>query len=112
MENFQSISVYKGAVPGDIGTGVGSRGGAIVLKPLWPTEDFGFKLSQNLGSDSFNRTFVRMDSGSLPHTGTRLSASYSYGQADKWKGPGDIGPRNNFNISLIQEFGDKVEAKL
>jgi iron complex outermembrane receptor protein len=112
MENFQSISVYKGAVPGDIGTGVGSRGGAIVLKPLWPTEDFGLKLSQSLGSDSFRRTFVRVDSGSLPPTGTRLSASYSYGQADKWKGPGDIGPRNNANIALVQEFGDMVETKL
>ncbi|MFW6142856.1 MAG: TonB-dependent receptor [Desulfovermiculus sp.] len=112
MENFESISVYKGAVPGDIGTGVGSRGGAAVLRPLWPKEDFGVKLSQNVGSDSYHRSFVRLDSGSLPRTGTRLSASYSYGEADKWKGPGEIGPRNNANIALTQKFGDMVDAKL
>ncbi len=112
MENFQSVSVYKGAVPANIGTGVGSRGGAVVLKPLWPTEDFGLKLSQNLGSDSYQRSFVRMDSGTLPRTGTRLSASYSYSEAEKWKGPGETGPRDNLNIALTQDFGDLVEAKL
>ncbi|MGM0539350.1 MAG: TonB-dependent receptor [Thermodesulfobacteriota bacterium] len=112
MENFESMSVYKGAVPGDIGTGVGSRGGAVVLKPLWPKEDFGVKLSQNVGSDSYHRSFVRLDSGSLPGTGTRLSASYSYAEADKWKGPGEIGPRNNANLALTQKFGDMVDAKL
>ena len=28
MENFENIAVYKGAVPADLGTGVGARGGA------------------------------------------------------------------------------------
>lgn len=111
MENIQSIAVYKGAVPGDIGTGVGSRGGAIVLKPLWAEEEFGLRLSQSLGSDAYHRTFLRVDTGSLAKSETRLSASCSYSRADKWKGPGEIGPRNNFNMSLVQSFGEKVNVR-
>ncbi|EFK05451.1 TonB-dependent receptor plug domain protein, partial [delta proteobacterium NaphS2] len=72
-ENFQSISVYKGAVPSDLGTGVGDRGGAIELKQQWPTEEFGFRISQGVGTDGYHRTFLRIDSGSLTDWDTRLS---------------------------------------
>lgn len=112
MENIQSISVYKGAVPGDIGTGVGSRGGAIVLRPLWPEEHFGARFSQGLGTDSYLRTFLRLDSGSLGSYDTRFSGSYSFSQSDKWKGPGEIGPRNNANLMFSQPAGEKVDIKV
>ncbi len=49
-ENFQGIAVYKGGVPGDLGTGIGSRGGAIELRPRWPEENFGADLTMGLGS--------------------------------------------------------------
>jgi iron complex outermembrane recepter protein len=112
MENIQSISVYKGAVPGDIGTGVGSRGGAMVLRPLWPEEQFGAQISQGLGTDAYMRTFLRLDSGSLGTLGTQISGSYSFSQADKWKGPGEIGPRNNVNLMLSQPAGEMVDVKV
>jgi len=108
MENLQSISVYKGAVPGDLGTGVGDRGGAIELKPRWPAKEFGAIINQGVGTDSYNRTFLRLDSGSLTDFDTRFSGSYSYTQADKWKGPGEIGPRNNANLALSQPLGQEV----
>ncbi|KUJ95588.1 MAG: TonB-dependent receptor [Desulfonauticus sp. 38_4375] len=50
LDNFESISIYKGAIPSDLGSGVGNRAGAIELKPLWATKDFGVKFSQSLGS--------------------------------------------------------------
>ncbi len=112
MENIQSISVYKGAVPGDIGTGVGSRGGAMVLRPLWPEEQFGAQISQGLGTDAYMRTFLRLDSGSFGPLGTRFSGSYSFSQADKWKGPGEIGPRNNVNLMFSQPAGKMVDVKV
>ena len=111
-ENFQSISVYKGAVPSDLGTGVGDRGGAIELKQQWPTEEFGFRINQGLGSDGYHRTFLRIDSGSLTDWDTRLSGSYSYSQADKWKGPGEVGPRNNGNLALSQPLGEYLDVKI
>lgn len=112
MENIESIALFKGAVPGDIGTGVGSRGGAINLRPLWARDEFGVRLSQSLGSDSFTRTFGRVDSGSLNAVDTRFSASYSYAEADKWKGPGKIGPRNNFNLTVVQPIGQTADLRL
>ncbi len=111
-ENMEAISVYKGAVPGDIGTGVGSRGGAIVLHPLWPQKDAGLQFKQSLGSHSYNRTFGRLDSGELLETQTRLSGSYSYTDADKWRGPGELGPRHNTNLGLAQPLGEHAGVKL
>ena len=111
-ENFESISVYKGAVPVDLGASVGDRGGAIALNPLWGSETFGALISQGVGTDGYQRSFVRIDSGALPEVGTMLSASYSYTQAEKWKGPGQVGPRNNGNFSLSQPLGDYVDVKV
>jgi len=111
-ENFQSIAVYKGAVPADFGTGVGARGGAIELKPRWPEEKFGADLSQSFGEDNYSRTFLRLDTGAIPNMRTGLSMSYSYTDADKWKGDGSLGPRNNVNIMLKQPVGDKSSVKV
>jgi iron complex outermembrane receptor protein len=112
LENINTIAVYKGAVPADIGTGVGSRGGAIELRPDWPHEKFGVQLSQSAGTDNYYRTFLRLDSGKLSGVDTRLSGSYSYTQADKWRGPGELGPRHNFNLSLAQPITSKADIKL
>ncbi|MBF0232459.1 MAG: TonB-dependent receptor [Desulfamplus sp.] len=108
-ENFDGISVYKGAVPADFGTGVGARGGAIELKPRWADKNdkLGVNFSESGGTDSYSRTFFRVNSGKIPDINTGVSMSYSHTEADKWKGPGDLGPRNNFNMMLTQPFGDK-----
>jgi iron complex outermembrane recepter protein len=110
-ENFESIAVYKGAIPADLGTGVGSRGGVIELRPRWPEQEFGVYLSQGIGENNYSRTFARLDSGSLPHIGSGLSLSYSYTDAEKWKGPGDLGPRNNVNAMFRQPIptGDEIK---
>ncbi|MBU3948778.1 MAG: TonB-dependent receptor [Proteobacteria bacterium] len=110
-DNFQSIAVYKGAVPADLGTGVGARGGAIELRPRWPEQEFGFDFSQGIGANKYSRTFLRLDSGTLPRIGTGLSLSYSYTDAQKWKGPGDLGPRNNVGLMLRQPVwaGDEIK---
>lgn len=112
MENMEAVSVYKGAVPGDIGTGVGSRGGAVELRPDWPHDDFGMSFKQSLGSDAYTRTYLRLDSGELPATGTALSGSFSYAESDKWRGEGELGPRFNGNLSLRQALGAKTSVKL
>ena len=112
MENMRGVSMYKGAVPGDIGTGVGSRGGAIELRPAWPDGDPGFHFKQSFGSNSYTRSYFRVDSCPLPDTGTSAAAAVSYSEADKWRGPGTLGPRINANLSLNQPLGDKADIKL
>ncbi len=111
-ENFESIGVYKGAVPADLGIGVGARGGAIELRPRWPEEKFGADISQSFGADKYSRTFLRLDSGALPATGTRVAISGSYTDAEKWKGPGDLGPRKNASIMVSQPIRDTDEIKI
>lgn len=111
MENIDGIAVYRGAVPADLGTGVGSRGGAIELRPRWPEERPGADISQGFGENDYMRTFLRVDSGALPWTGTRLSVSGSFADAQKWKGPGDLGPRENASVMLSQPIanGDPIQ---
>ncbi|MGE0083927.1 MAG: TonB-dependent receptor [Desulfococcaceae bacterium] len=111
-ENFDSIAVYKGAVPADLGTGVGARGGAVELRSRWPEKEFGFDFSQSFGENRYSRTFARIDSGALPRIGTGLALSYSYTDAEKWKGPGDLGPRHNIGVMLSQPVRDKDEIKI
>jgi len=94
LENFESVAIYKGAVPADLGSGVGNRAGAIELRPLWAKEKFGLNFSQTLGTFDYLRSFVRLDTGNLTPLKTRMSLSYSYAREDKWKGPGDLGPRS------------------
>lgn len=111
MENFESVSVYKGAVPGNLGTGVGSRGGAIEIKPAWAKEIPGLKFQQWLGSNKYLRSFLHCDSGTIFDTDTALSASGSYSNADKWRGPGDLGPRKNVNLNLVSSYIKKLDIK-
>ncbi|GLI53689.1 TonB-dependent receptor [Thermodesulfovibrio yellowstonii] len=112
LENFESIAVYKGAVPADLGSGVGNRAGAIELRPLWAEEKFGARISQSVGSFEYKRTFLRLDSGKIGPPDTRFSLSYSFTGEDKWKGPGEIGPRDNFNLTLVQPIGKNLEIKI
>ncbi len=112
VENFESIAVYKGGVPADLGSGIGNRAGAIELRPLWAKENFSFIASQSIGSFEYKRTYLRLDSGKIGPTDTSFSLSYSFTGQDKWKGPGDIGPRNNFNLTFVQPIGKNLEIKL
>lgn len=112
LENMAGLSLYKGPVPADIGTGVGSRGGAIVLHPEWPGEGFALRLKQGFGSHDYSRSYLRLDSGSLNDIDTRFSVASSYGEADKWRGPGEVGPRRNLNLGFSQPLGERADLKL
>ena len=112
LENFESIAVYKGAVPADLGPGSGTRGGTMQLRPLWARDNLGVSLHQSFGSFDYMKSFIRLDSGELGQAGTKFSLSYSYAEEDKWRGKGEIGPRNNVNFTLVQPLGDKLEIKL
>jgi iron complex outermembrane receptor protein len=111
MENMESVSLYKGASPADLGTGSGNRGGSIELQLRRPEDKAGIEVSQSFGSKDFIRTFLRIDSGKLPSK-TKLFGSYSSTDADKWKGKGDLGPRDHVTLGLNQEFSDRVNIDL
>ncbi len=112
MENFESLAVYKGAIPAALGTGVGARGGAVELRPQWPEEEWGLDLDLSVGGNAYNRVYSRVDTGSLWTADTAMSVSASQTNADKWKGPGDLGPRTNANFMISQPYHDEDKIQL
>lgn len=112
MEDIETVSLYKGSTPANLSTGVGNRGGAIELEPLWAKKERSVAVSQSLGSFDYRRSFVRLDSGELATADTRLSVSYSNSRMEKWKGDGDTGPRENANLTVVQPIGDRFQIKM
>lgn len=112
MENMSAVSVYKGATPADIATGIGSRGGAIVLHPKWSGEASSVRASQAVGGNDYRRSFLRLESGKLGDTGLRIAGGLSYSEGKKWRGPGDLGPRTNANLNLSHSLGNDLDIKL
>ena len=109
MENFSSISIYKGGLPANKGFGLTNIGGKIDMEVKRPATDFAFNMKQTLGSHNARRSFLRLDSGLLPsRTGGFLS--YSNTAADKWKGGGDS-DRENAMLGLTQKIGDGLKVE-
>ncbi len=107
-ENITGIALFQGASPTSLGTGNGNKGGSIELYFKRPEEEAGIGLKEALGTNGYTRTFVRMDTGRLP-TDTGIFASYSYTDAEKWKGPGEIGPRRHVDVGLVQNIAGVAE---
>ncbi|MGM0573811.1 MAG: TonB-dependent receptor plug domain-containing protein, partial [Bacteroidota bacterium] len=57
MENINSVSVYKGAAPADLGTATGSKGGVIELKYKRPADTLKVNLQHTAGSSAYLRSF-------------------------------------------------------
>ncbi|MGD9160180.1 MAG: TonB-dependent receptor [Desulfobacteraceae bacterium] len=108
MENFKSVSIYKGGVPADQAFGLTNIGGKIDMEIKDPKDVFGVDLKQDFGSDSYSRTFLRLDTGLLG-SGTGVFLSFSGAGGDKWKGEGDSS-RTNAMLGLSQSFNDKLKV--
>jgi len=76
-----------------------------------PALEPGGMIGMGVGRYDYFRGYYRLDSGALPYTGTSTSISYSNTNADKWNGPGTLGPRNNANFMLRQPAWGKDEVK-
>lgn len=97
-ENFSAIRLMRGASPVEFGNGWGSSAGSADVSLLEPSTDRHFQVKQGLGGDSFQRTFLRFDSGAWDG-GTRAALSYSNASADKWRGGGEA-PKKRENVFL------------
>jgi iron complex outermembrane receptor protein len=102
LENLSEMSFVRGAVPVDKGFGYGNAAGALDQSILWSSPRFGATVRQSNGSEAFNRSFLRIDSGQLPSK-TSFFASGSYTTADKWRGPGN-GDRKNASLGVTQKL--------
>ncbi len=87
MENIEAETITRGGT-GKTSPLYSDLGGRIALRTIPPRDKFGLELEQIFGSFGFEKTFTRIDSGSLPLMNSRFFISLSHAQADKWKGPG------------------------
>ncbi len=112
LENFQYISLIRGAAPPDKGLGGMDTAGAIDIGIAKPSDKFDAIVKQTGGSFDFWRTYARVDSGKLA-TGTAFFLSGSTTSADKWKGEGDAPEyRDHLSFGIAQEFSPIVKAEL
>ncbi|MBK1706023.1 hypothetical protein CKO40_16025 [Halochromatium glycolicum] len=111
FENIETLELYKGMAPLAIGSAVGNRGGAIALRFRRPEAEAAAELSQAIGSNAYQRSFARLDSGTFGPD-LRAFVSGSYTDADKWRGAGSLGPRQNLAAGLgygLDQGGPTVE---
>lgn len=101
-ENMGQVSIAQGA--GALSTASTSNlGGTLEFSTARPNEEFGITTNGSVGSDSAQRVFLRMDSGTLS-SGTRFFLSAATQETDKWKGAG-IQEQDYVNLKLEQEIG-------
>lgn len=110
MENISGVTLYRGAAPVDQGMSWGNIGGSVNMSILDPQDNPAVIFTEGLGTDSFNRTFIRVDTGEIiPHLKSFIS--FSHTEADKWKGAGDT-ERKHVATGITFSPSAKLDASL
>jgi iron complex outermembrane recepter protein len=107
-DNISTVELAQGA--GALGTPSNSNlGGTIRFFSADPENKAGAQLSQTLGSDSTNRTYLRLDTGDFH--GFSMYVSYAAADTDKWKGFGDQ-KSDQLNLKTLYQWGDGNRVSL
>ncbi len=109
-ENVQKLSFASGIMPVNSALGLGSTAGALDMKLLRPSDTFGVDFSAGLGTDAFNRLFLRLDSGSVA-PGVKAFVSGSKASNEKWRGEGD-NSRENIEAMVTVDLGDSANIEV
>ena len=111
LENVAAVSLRQGPIAPDHFS-MFTTNGVLDREILWPKAQRGAQVAQSVGSDNFQRTFARVDSGKLSE-GSELFLSASYTEADKWRGPGESpAGRSNVEIAWSRPLGERANGKL
>ena len=108
MENISSIDLLKGYLPVSKNLGFSSLIGKVDMNILEASKTPKATLSQSFGSDSFQRTFIRLDSGKFGDFS--VFGSFSFLSSDKTKGEGDL-ERVNGMAGLTYEPNNSLKAQ-
>jgi iron complex outermembrane receptor protein len=109
-ENIGDITVLQGLPDVDM-PNTGNAGGHIAWATIDPSHHAGVDLSQSGGSNRYERTFVRLNTGDLGPVRSWLS--WSHNEADKWRGAGnlDVTKVDGKSIWTIDD-GNSISASL
>jgi iron complex outermembrane recepter protein len=101
-ELIERVDVNLGTTDVDSPT-ASATGGTVAFKTKRPKDEFGGEASIAGGQDSYERGFLRVDTGEWGSLGTKAFFAASYQKYDKFKGPGDL-ERKQFNAVIRQDF--------
>jgi len=110
LENTEGLRLLVGAMPANTGFGLGNLAGEVNLRLRAPEKTPGAEVSLSMGSERFDRQFLRVDSGETEH-GTAFFVSYANASADKWRGAGEQ-TREALNTGFSQRLGDDASLKI
>jgi len=111
-ENVRAVSLFSGPIAPDH-FAFFTTAGVIDTKLRWPELKPGLEFSQGFGSNSFLRSFGRVDSGEILNNTTSVFASGSWTDANKWRGAGKGADGNmNFAFGIDTHPFDRFDAKL
>lgn len=103
QENTCSVYVTQGSTDVD-SPQVGATGGNFGINTCDPSKERKVRVAQSVGSLNYTRTFVRFDSGLWNDGKSRIFASASHTESNKFKGEGrayrdhvDVGFRTDFD---------------
>lgn len=108
-ENIERVSFANGIIPVNRALGLGSTAGALDMNIQRPSDTPSAHFSAALGSDRYNKLFLRLDSG--VHGGVGLFGSGSRASNEKWRGEGDI-KRDNLSAMIDWDLGDLLQIDL
>ncbi|QCE34194.1 TonB-dependent receptor [Acetobacteraceae bacterium] len=103
-ENYQSITLNQegGEIEDPL---LQAAGGVLSMHYINPARKPSVKTGFTYGSWNTDKEFIRVDTGVLGGTKIRAFGSYSYTQANQWRGPGS-NTRNHVDFKAIRPFGD------
>lgn len=108
MENIETITVEKGAVPANGSFGFGNL---IDMRFMRPSDKFSATAKQVFGSHDFTKTFARLDTGELGGS-IRAFVSGSLTDTDKFKGFGKSLDRENAAFGITGGSPQGVEWEI
>ena len=101
-ENLQSITLRPGASDLDAPV-TGASGGMMKMEMLDPSRKAGGFASASTGSFSYNREFLRLETGEIGHSGVRAYASISHTYDNHFRGPG-WDRRKHVDFRVLKEW--------
>jgi len=103
-EIISSAEVSQGTTDADSPT-ASATGGSINYRTKVPDREFGVHANASAGSFNYVRGYGEIDSGEVGPWGTRMFATGSYTEYDKYRGTGEL-KKTQFNAKIYQPLRD------
>jgi iron complex outermembrane receptor protein len=109
-ENIKSVTLTQGT--SDLSSPVlSASGGLIQVNMRDPSEEMGGTVSASVGSFNAYRGFLRLETGNIANTGIRIAGSYSFIDADNFRGVASS-RREHIDVKALKEFDNGSRVAL